>query len=32
MLIQLAVDNAAAELLPGAFANVSLDLPRGAWG
>ena len=28
MLIQLAVDNANAELLPGGFANVSLDLPR----
>ncbi len=28
MLIQLAVDNAKAELLPGSFANVSLDLPR----
>ena len=27
MLVQLAVDNAAAELLPGSFANVSLDLP-----
>lgn len=26
-LIQLAVDNAAGELLPGGFANVSLDLP-----
>ena len=30
MLIQLAVDNANAELLPGSFANVSLDLPRDA--
>jgi hypothetical protein len=30
MLIQLAVDNAKAELLPGSFANVSLDLPRDA--
>ncbi len=30
MLIQLAVDNAAAELLPGGFASVSLDLPRNA--
>lgn len=30
MLIQLAVDNANAELLPGGFANVSLDLPRDA--
>jgi RND family efflux transporter MFP subunit len=30
MLIQLAVDNAGSELLPGGFANVSLDLPRGA--
>ena len=28
MLIQLAVDNADSELLPGGFANVSLDLPR----
>jgi RND family efflux transporter MFP subunit len=28
MLIQLAVNNAGAELLPGEFANVSLDLPR----
>jgi RND family efflux transporter MFP subunit len=26
-LVQLAVDNAAGELLPGGFANVSLDLP-----
>jgi len=32
MLIQLAVDNAAAELLPGGFANVSLALPRSAGG
>ncbi|MGZ5097377.1 MAG: efflux RND transporter periplasmic adaptor subunit [Usitatibacter sp.] len=32
MLIQLAVDNAGAELLPGGFANVSLELPRGAAG
>jgi RND family efflux transporter MFP subunit len=32
MLIQLAVDNAAAELLPGGFANVSLELPRNAGG
>ncbi len=30
MLIQLAVDNANAELLPGGFANVSLDLPGAA--
>ena len=29
MLIQLAVDNADGQLLPGAFANVSLDLPAG---
>jgi len=28
MLIQLSVDNADAELLPGGFANVSLDLPK----
>ena len=28
MLIQLAVDNPRAELLPGGFANVSFDLPR----
>ena len=28
MLIQLAVDNSNADLLPGGFANVSLDLPR----
>lgn len=28
MLIQLTVDNANGELLPGGFANVSLDLPR----
>lgn len=26
-LVQLAIDNAAGELLPGGFANVSLDLP-----
>jgi RND family efflux transporter MFP subunit len=32
MLIQLAVDNAAAELLPGSSASVSLELPRGAAG
>jgi RND family efflux transporter MFP subunit len=32
MLIQLAVDNAAAELLPGGFANVSLEMPRNAGG
>jgi RND family efflux transporter MFP subunit len=30
MLIQLLVNNSAGELLPGAFANVSLDLPREA--
>lgn len=30
MLIQLAADNASAELLPGGFANVSFDLPRAA--
>jgi RND family efflux transporter MFP subunit len=30
MLMQLAVDNANAELLPGGFANVSLELPRDA--
>jgi RND family efflux transporter MFP subunit len=30
MLIQLAVDNEKAELLPGGFANVSLELPRDA--
>ena len=30
MLIQLAVDNPRAELLPGGFANVSFDLPRTA--
>ncbi len=29
-LMQLAVDNANGELLPGGFANVSLDLPRTA--
>lgn len=27
-LVQLSVNNAAGELLPGGFANVSLDLPR----
>lgn len=27
-LMQLVIDNAAGELLPGGFANVSLDLPR----
>ncbi len=32
MLIQLAVDNAASELLPGGFANVSLQLPRSVGG
>jgi RND family efflux transporter MFP subunit len=30
MLIQLAVDNAKGELMPGEFANVSLELPRNA--
>jgi multidrug efflux pump subunit AcrA (membrane-fusion protein) len=30
MLIQLLVNNSAAELLPGGYANVSLDLPREA--
>ena len=30
MLVQLAVDNAESELLPGSFANVSLDLPANA--
>jgi RND family efflux transporter MFP subunit len=29
-LMQLVVDNAAGELLPGGFANVSLDLPHSA--
>lgn len=28
MLVQLTADNAAAELLPGGFANVSFELPR----
>ncbi len=28
MLVQLTVDNAGAELLPGGFANVAFDLPR----
>ena len=28
MLVQLAVDNAAGELLPGGYASVSFDLPR----
>ena len=32
MLIQLAVDNAASELLPGGFANVSLEMPLKAGG
>lgn len=32
MLIQLLVDNAKGELLPGGFANVSLDLPHKAGG
>jgi RND family efflux transporter MFP subunit len=32
MLIQLAVDNAASELLPGGFANVSLEMPRKGGG
>ena len=30
MLVQLTVDNAGAELLPGGFANVAFDLPRNA--
>jgi len=30
MLVQLSVDNAAHELVPGAFANVRFDLPGGA--
>lgn len=30
MLVQLTVDNASGELLPGAFANVRFDLPGGA--
>jgi len=30
MLVQLAVDNGAGELLPGGFANVSFELPRAA--
>ena len=30
MLVQLAVDNANGELLPGSFANVSIALPRDA--
>jgi RND family efflux transporter MFP subunit len=30
MLVQLAVDNAGGELLPGAFANVRFDLPADA--
>ena len=29
-LMQLSVDNAAGELLPGGYANVRLDLPKGA--
>jgi RND family efflux transporter MFP subunit len=32
MLIQLAVNNAAGELLPGSFANVSLEQPRTVGG
>jgi RND family efflux transporter MFP subunit len=32
MLIQLAVDNAASELLPGGFANVSLEMPKTVAG
>ncbi|HEY4997645.1 MAG TPA: efflux RND transporter periplasmic adaptor subunit, partial [Usitatibacter sp.] len=32
MLIQLAVDNAAGELLPGSFASVSLEQPRASGG
>ena len=30
MLVQLAVENAAGDLLPGGFASVSFDLPRSA--
>lgn len=30
MLVQLAVDNPNAELLPGGFANVSFDLPKAS--
>lgn len=30
MLVQLTVDNAGSELLPGGFANVAFDLPRDA--
>lgn len=30
MLVQLSVDNAAGELLPGGFASVSFELPRNA--
>lgn len=30
MLVQLAVDNPGAELLPGGYASVSFDLPRAA--
>lgn len=30
MLVQLAVDNAQGELLPGGFANVAFDVPRSA--
>ena len=32
MLIQLAVDNAAGDLLPGGFASVSMELPQKAGG
>lgn len=32
MLVQLTVDNASGELLPGAFANVRFDLPGAAGG
>lgn len=32
MLVQLSVDNASGELLPGAFANVRFDLPGAAGG
>jgi RND family efflux transporter MFP subunit len=30
MLVQLSVDNPAGELLPGGFASVTFDLPRGS--
>jgi multidrug efflux pump subunit AcrA (membrane-fusion protein) len=32
MLVQLSVDNASGELVPGAFANVRFDLPGAAGG